>query len=96
MRSILKRLYAGEVYPDEQIIPKSYEYCTARKKLSDIMEAWKKKLSVDELPQFESILEMQNEVRDLEVLESFIYGFKLGGLIALEVASGIDELTERE
>ncbi len=61
-----------------------------------MLETWKKKLDADDLIQLENILDIQSEIKDMEILNSFMQGFKLGALIMIEVASSIDEFSDNE
>ena len=53
---------------------------------------WKKKLSNDDYEMLESLLDLRYESCLMEASASFVYGFKLGGLIMLEVLTGKEEL----
>lgn len=95
MKSILEELYGGNIYPDALIISKDPEYRTVIKKISDMLAVWKKKLSEDDYNQFRSLLDLHSEASSMEASESFMYGFRLGTLIMIEVFSGKEELVHR-
>lgn len=92
MKTILEELYDGNIYPDELIIPKDPGYNLLNQKISDMLEMWKKKLSDDDYKLFEMFMDLRCESSSMEASASFIYGFKLGTLIMIEVLSGRDEL----
>lgn len=92
MKTILEELYDGNIYPDELIIPKDPGYNPINQKISDMLEMWKKKLSEDDYKQFEMFMDLRCEASSMEVSASFIYGFKLGALIMIEVFAGKEEL----
>lgn len=88
MKSILEDLYDGNIYPAELIISKNPEYQTLSRKVSDVMDVWRKKLSEDDYNQLESLLDLRSELGSMEASASFMYGFKLGALIMMEVLAG--------
>ncbi|GBF32095.1 hypothetical protein DCCM_0286 [Desulfocucumis palustris] len=92
MKSILEELYEGNIYPNELIISKDPEYRPLNKKISGMLAMWKKKLSEDEYNQLEKLLDLRSQSSLLEASQSFMYGFKLGALIMMEVLTGKDEL----
>ena len=95
MKSILEELYDGKVFPDEQIVPKDHNYGPLNEKVSELLEEWKKKLSEDDYYQLESLFELSSELSSMEASESFVYGFKLGALIMVEVFSGRGDLVQK-
>lgn len=92
MKTILEELYDGNIYPDELIVPKDPEYPPLREKMSGVLEMWKKKLSEEDYSQFESLLDLRSEMSSMEASASFVYGFKLGALIMLEVLGGKEDI----
>lgn len=95
MKSILEELYGGEVYPAELIVPKDPEYNETNQKISDALDAWKKKLSEDDFKQLETFLNMISCSNSIEATSTFVYGFKLGAAIAIEVLTGQGELIRK-
>lgn len=95
MKTILEELYAGNIYPDELIISKDPEYCPLNQKISDTLEMWKKKLSEDDYKLLEALLDLRCELSSMEASESFMYGFRLGAVIMIEVLTGREELVRR-
>lgn len=88
MKNILENLYDGNIYPAELIISKNPEYQPLSQKVSDVMDIWRKKLSEDDYNQLESLLDLRSELGSMEASASFMYGFKLGALIMMEVLDG--------
>lgn len=95
MKSILEELYDGKIFPEEQIVPKDHNYRPLNEKISELLEEWKKKLSEDDYYQLESFLELCSESSSMEASESFVYGFKLGALIMVEVFTGRGDLVRK-
>lgn len=92
MKSILKELYAGNIYPDELIVSKDPEYRPLNQKISDTMDVWRSKLSNDDFTALEDLLNLRSQADAMHAEASFVYGFKLGAMIVLEVITGKGEL----
>ncbi|HMM20671.1 MAG TPA: hypothetical protein PKA10_08010 [Selenomonadales bacterium] len=92
MRPILEELYSGNIYPFEQILPQDPEYRPLNRKISDARQIWKEKLSEDDYRQLEELLNWQCQSVSMEATAAFIYGFKLGAMILMEVLTGKGEL----
>lgn len=92
MKSILEELYDGNIYPDELIISKDPEYRPLNKRISDMLAMWKNKLSEDDYNQLENLLDLRSQSGSMEASESFMYGFKLGALIMMEVLTGKEDV----
>ena len=92
MKTILEELHDGNIYPDELIISKDPEYGPLIKEISDTMELWKKKLSKDDFEQLEALLDLHSKSNSMDAAASFMYGFKLGAMIIIEVFTGKEEL----
>ena len=92
MKTILEEMFAGNIYPDELIISKDPEYHQLNKKISDAMEMWKNILSEDDYEQLEALLDLYSKSNSMDATASFVYGFKLGATIIIEVLSGKGEL----
>lgn len=96
MRTILKELYVGNIYPDELIISKDPEYHRLTKEISNEMKNWKNKLSADDYKQLETFIDLGHKSSAMDSEASFIYGFKLGSTIMLEVLTEKEELMPEE
>lgn len=96
MKTILEELYEGNIYPDEFIIPKNPEYRPLNQKISDTIKTLKERLSEDDYKQLEELLDMRCETSTQDAAASFLYGFKLGAVILIEVLTGKEELVRGE
>lgn len=92
MKTILEELYDGNIYPNELIVSRNPEYRPLSKKISEVMETWKKKLSEDDFQQLEALLNLRCKSSSMDAAASFMYGFKLGAVIMIEVLTGKEEL----
>jgi hypothetical protein len=84
-KSLLQQLYDGEIYPAEQIVPKSPEYKELLRKLSAEKEYLREKLSESDRERFDEIGSMYLEIASLCSYEDFAYGFRLGVGLMIEV-----------
>ena len=96
VKSILEELYDGMIYPDELIISRDPEYRPLNQKISNTMDMWRNKLSKDDFTSLESLLDLRSQVDSMHAEASFMYGFKLGSLIMIEVLTGKGELVRNE
>jgi len=92
MKSILKELFDGNVYPSELIVPKSSQYHETNQKISDEQDYFKGKLSEDDRKRLEELGNLYCQSTDIDSFESFSYGFKLGVMLMVEVFTGKDDL----
>ena len=93
MKSILEQLFNSNIYPDELIIPKNLEYHPLNQKISSIIHIWRSKLSPDDFAELEVLLDLRSKADSMYAEASFVYGFKLGAAILIEVLTGKGELT---
>jgi hypothetical protein len=92
MKNILEKLYDGHIFPDELIVPEDPEYHSLNKKIAAVMETWHEKLSETDYQLLELLLQLHCESNAMEASASFVYGFKLGAAIMLEVLAGKEDL----
>jgi hypothetical protein len=96
MKNILEELYYGNIQPDKFIIPQDPEYFILNQKISDALHLWKMKLSAENYTQLENLLELNSQLYSMEAMTSFIYGFKLGAVMLIEVMIGKEEIIDSE
>lgn len=88
-KTLLQQLYDGEIYPAEQIVPKSPEYTELLRKLGTEKQYFRERLSVSDRERFEEMGDMHLEIASLCGYEDFTYGFRLGaGLMIEALVSG--------
>lgn len=92
MKSLLQGLYAGEISPDELIVPKSREYRSMNRKIGEEKEYLKSRLSVEDCKRFEELDYLLMQTGSMNSEASFSYGFRLGVMLMIEVFTGKDEL----
>lgn len=88
MKTILRQLYDGELFPAEQFHPKTKEYKQLWEKNFTHYEdftAKLKKLNPDLSREFEKIMDEQLAAIPLDFYEMFVDGFRLGARMAIEI-----------
>lgn len=85
MKTILEKLYDGDIYPNESIVSKDPDYRLICREAGEVRENLKKEFSKDYADRIERLGELNMQICSLESQESFFYGFKLGAKIMMEV-----------
>ena len=88
MKSVLEQLYDGEFYPAEQVNVRTEGYQQMRREHYSHYEDFIEQLKTLNPPLDERFIEIMDEQLDalpLETAETFIFGFRLGAKIILEV-----------
>lgn len=92
MKSILNELYNGHIYPAEQIVPQDPDYRPLNRKIGEEKESLKRKLSEEDIRKLSQLEDMYTRSITMEETETFIYGFKLGSLLMIEILTGEGEV----
>ena len=92
MPSILEEFAIGNINPGERSFKQDTEYGRALKKLTDIERKVLASLNESEKALFEALSEAQAAESYLSENGKFIYGYKLGALLMLEIMEGREEL----
>ncbi|WP_018751155.1 DUF6809 family protein [Paenibacillus sanguinis] len=95
MKSILERIYYGNLNPEERVVPTDPEYRLLNRKVSDLMEEVKQRFSEDDFATLEKILDMNGESSSMVTSEAFVQGFRMGALVMVEVFCGEGKGFER-
>ena len=85
MNKILEDLYEGRVYPSEQYKPITKYYKHLRKEQQKHYDDFKSKLDDTLAKEFENILDEKCNAISIELSEMFIYGFKIGAKMMMEI-----------
>nr|WP_254075359.1 DUF6809 family protein [Paenibacillus tritici] len=80
------------MHPDENVISNDPQYPILRKRVSEIIEMWKDRLSAEEFEELEALLDLYGQTHGMELASIFNYGFRLGAGIMVEVLTGEEEL----
>ncbi len=82
--SILRRLFSGELYPSEQIVPHDADYRSVTRKISDEKDYFKSRLSPADNERLEEMDGLRLDMAGMDSYACFSYGFKLGALLMCE------------
>ena len=82
---ILEQLYIGNVRPGERSFKRNSQYSRALDAVVKASDALTDTLSEEQRKLFDAYMEAQREVNILTDAETFIYSFRLGAKIALDV-----------
>jgi hypothetical protein len=87
---ILEELYFGNVHPGERSFKRDSQCARALSELVDAADALLALLTEEQKKHFEAFSDAQREVSVLTDVETFIYGFRTGAKVMLDI------LTDRE
>jgi hypothetical protein len=76
-KSILRKLFDGEVYPSENMRIINPEYLKAKKALTDAKERFIATLSTEGINAFQKIEALYDEITMIYNYEDFAYGYRL-------------------
>ncbi|WP_069997892.1 DUF6809 family protein [Cellulosilyticum sp. I15G10I2] len=96
MKTLLEELYNGNIFPDGLIISNDSAFRPLNKQISEAMEKLKNKLSENDFRDLEALLNLRSESSSMEATASFVYGFKLGATLLIEVLTGKENLIRGE
>ena len=82
---ILEDLYTGNVRPGERSFKQNSQYSRALAQAVKSGDALSKSLTEEQKKLFEAYMDAQREVNILTDCETFIYSFKLGAKLMLDV-----------
>ena len=84
-KSILEKLYNGEIYPAEKINVRTEAYKQLNNKISDEKEYFMATISKDDKMRFEELGNMELDRSSAFGTENFTYGFRLGAKMVLNI-----------
>jgi len=93
-KSILQKLYDGEIYPSENICVDTPEYHKLNDKLADEKERFIKTLSDNNRDLFKIIEELYDELPEIYSYAGFAHGFKLAVSLMAESLNGTATLIQ--
>ena len=82
---ILEELYLGGIRPGERMCKRNKQYAKALDETIKAGDALTPSLTPEQKELFENYMDAQREVNVMTDCETFIYGFKLGAKIMLDV-----------
>ena len=94
MKDILRQIYEGDVYLEEQMIPTTEEYLKQKERVRALEEAFYENLPLDLKDDFAEIIEARIRLTGIEVEEACLDGMRVGGRIATAFFSGQKKQTD--
>lgn len=82
---VLEDLYMGDIHPSERSFKRDSQYARALNKTVKAGDAFIDTLTEKQKEQFEAYMTAQREVNVLTDCETFIYAFRLGAKIMIDV-----------
>lgn len=82
---VLEDLYMGDIHPNERSFKKDSQYSRALNEVVKTGDALLSTLTEKQKGQFEAYITAQREVNVLTDCETFIYAFRLGAKIMIDV-----------
>ena len=86
--SILEELWRGRLAPGNQKVEEGSDYAKYQHEFQEEEERFSNSLSPELRAAYDALCEKQSFLSNLSERDSFIKGFRLAGLLALEVVSG--------
>ncbi len=92
MKSVLEELYNGNICPSSRSYKSGSEYAQAANSLVEAREKFRSMLDRSQDEAYDDdVLSAQDKVSCLDMNDSFIYGFRMGLMIAVEVYNTSDD-----
>ena len=84
IKSVLQKLYDGEIFPSENINPNEPQYNEAKKALDEEINYFTSTLPDDDLERFQKINDLYHKTAAIYDYECFAHGFRLAVALMLE------------
>ncbi len=91
MKSILEELYYGNLHPGRRCFKPGSEYGQAANAYEEASDKFRSMLDESQKKAYEDVQAARYKVDNMELTDRFIYGFRMGLLIALEVCNTSDD-----
>ena len=82
---VLENLYMGDIHPSERSFKRSSQYARALHEVVEANDALNETLDDEQSELFEEFMTAQREVNVLSDCETFIFAFRLGAKIVMDV-----------
>jgi len=92
MKSILEEFACGNISPEPRFIKRNSEYEKAVNTLSDTEEKLRVVLNDAGRELLSAFLDAQGAVNHMTNIDKFVYGYRLGALMTMEVLSDKEDL----
>lgn len=88
---VLDRLWQGEISPAERRVRPGTDYQKASRELYEKIEAFRAVLTPEARKQLEAIGDLKSDLSTMENRDFFLYGFRLGAGLILDIVRGCEE-----
>lgn len=85
MKRILERLYYGEIYRNENALPRGERFEQVNGRVRKLEKEFTSRLDEAEFKLYDELLTIRNERDSYYYLETFIEGFRIGARMMMEV-----------
>ena len=92
MKSILKEFYLGNLITSPPYIEPNSKLSHSMNRLTEAEDKLNNMLGDEEKKTLETFSNTQMEINALSCTDNFLFGYKLGVLMTMEVFNGIDDL----
>lgn len=86
--SIIKKLYYGDIFPNEKIVPLDEEFRPLLRTIQDNRQFFLEHLPAEHKERFEELLDQSADYEVMVGYANFSYGFRLGMKLAFEAVMG--------
>ncbi len=87
MKRMLEKLYYGEIYRNEDVLPRGEGFEKVNSKVSKLEDEFTNRLDKAEFRLYDELSTTRNERDSYYYLETFIEGFQIGARMIMEVLS---------
>ncbi len=91
MKSILEELYYGNLHPGRRCFKPGSKYGQAANAYEEASDKFCSTLDESQIKAYEDVQTAYDKMVDLDLTDKFIYGFRMGLLIAMEVCNTSDD-----
>ncbi len=91
MKSMLEELYYGNLYPGSRCFKPGSEYDWTANSYEEASDKFCSMLDESQIKAYEDIQTAHDKMINLDLTDRFIYGFRMGLLIAAEVYNTSDD-----
>ena len=85
MKSVISRLFEGEIFPAETAVPVNNEYRSAIAKVSKTIEELQETLTMEQNKKLDSVMDINAEIATMESKAYYAEGLRFGVELMIEI-----------
>ena len=85
MKSVISRLFEGEIFPAETAVPVNAEYRSAIAQVSETIENLQETMTMEQNKKLEHIMDMNAEIATMESRAYYAEGLRFGVELMIEI-----------